>query len=58
MQIKYTEGPDHITMGQAGSFERGVAKTVDKDLAERLLSKKSINFQRVEQTGDKKNKEA
>lgn len=59
MQIMYTEGPDCVDIGQAGPFARGVVKEVEEVLAERLLKKKSINFQLVEvKAGDKKKKEA
>lgn len=42
--ILYTTGPATITCGAAGTFIRGVAKSVDAELADRLLNKTSIKF--------------
>ncbi len=58
MKIVYTEGPDKVTMGAAGEFRRGEPRDVADELAERLLAKKSINFQPAEApSGGRKRKE-
>ncbi len=58
MKIVYTEGPAKVTMGAAGVFRRGEPKDVPDELAERLLAKKSINFEPAEPpAGGRKRKE-
>ena len=52
--LLYTEGPLRVTMGAAGTFERGVAKPLEDELADRLLAKTSLKF--VEQTAAKQPK--
>lgn len=58
MKIVYTQGPERITLGAAGAFRRGEPKDVPDELAERLLAKKSINFEPAEPSaGGRKRKE-
>ena len=47
VKIMYEHGPDVITMGAAGRFERGKAKDVDEKIAEVLLKKKTIRFKKA-----------
>ena len=37
--VLYEEGPDAITMGDAGRFERGVPREIDDETAALLLAK-------------------
>lgn len=45
--ILYTSGPPRITCGAAGTFERGVPRTIAAEMADRLLAKRSITFTEV-----------
>ncbi len=47
VKIMYEQGPNVITMGIAGRFERGKAKEVDDKIAGVLLKKKTIRFKKA-----------
>jgi hypothetical protein len=47
MQIQYTEGPPTVDMGAAGKFVINEPREVEDQLAERLLAKTTIKFERV-----------
>ena len=57
MKIAYQEGPDSIMMGIAGQFKRGEAKEVNDAIAEALLKKEAIKFQKVEDEPSKKRRD-
>jgi len=46
MHIYYESGPPTVTLGVAGTFEKGTSRDIDDKLAEQLLGKKSIEFKK------------
>lgn len=44
MKIYYQDGPERISAGEAGDFERGVAREVSEALARALLARRDIRF--------------
>ena len=57
MKIVYEEGPDAITMGIAGQFNRGESREVEDEIAELLLKKETIKFKKVQERPLKKKEE-
>lgn len=46
MHIYYDDGPPTVTMGEAGTFARGVSRDIDNKLAEQVLGKKRVQFKK------------
>ena len=57
MKIVYEDGPDTITMGIAGQFNRGESREVSDEIAELLLKKETIKFKKVQERPLKKKEE-
>ena len=57
MRIVYEEGPETISMGIAGQFNRGEPKEVSAEIAELLLKKQTIKFKKVDEKSSKKKEE-
>lgn len=44
MRIYYQDGPQRISAGEAGDFERGVTREIPEALAKELLARRDIRF--------------
>ncbi len=44
MQIKYTTGPERVTMGEAGTFFKNEPRQVPDALARRILEKPALKW--------------
>lgn len=54
MKIKYAEGPDSVNVGIAGSFKLEEIRDIEDSIAESLLKKESVKFQKVKEPSKKK----
>ncbi len=57
MKIKYTTGPQRVTMGVAGTFFRGEPRDVPADLARQILAKPALKWAEEISSKTRKSKE-